>query len=102
MMRKVCTKYEENVGIHADLKYSVQRWISGIGNNNNKTTVQTKAFLAHCKKQTKIKPLLKFRNYIMSFFQLGFCKAREPENCNTPDHISPSISDETLSPFPDI
>lgn len=29
-MSKVCTNYEENVGIHADLKYSVQRWISGI------------------------------------------------------------------------
>lgn len=29
-IRKVCTNYEENGGIHADLKYSVQKWISGI------------------------------------------------------------------------
>lgn len=47
--RKVCTNYEERVGIHADLNYSVQRWISGI-----KKKVQTTAFRAHCKKQTFI------------------------------------------------
>jgi len=71
-MRKVCTNYEENVGIHADLKYSVERWISGI-----EKTVQTKAFLAHCKKKNRRKSLLKFRSDLDTFF-CCFRKARRP------------------------